>query len=165
MGGRDGGKDTRSWSEQCPGDWLRRRLCCCFALALIALAITAPIFSRKALDDLRQQLSVAELTFPNVTLTQQVANNFDGIDVGAFDTVILNSVVQYFPSVAYLVQVLEGALRCLRPGGKIFLGDLRSLPLLRAFHTSVQLHKAASSLPVSELQQLVEKEITQEKEL
>jgi len=67
--------------------------------------------------------------------------------------------------VAYLVQVLEGALRCLRPGGKIFLGDLRSLPLLRAFHTSVQLHKAASSLPVSELQQLVEKEITQEKEL
>jgi len=60
--------------------------------------------------------------------------------------VIINSVVQYFPSVEYLVKVLEQTIKQVRPEGSIFIGDVRSLPLLRAFHTSVQLYQASDTL-------------------
>jgi ubiquinone/menaquinone biosynthesis C-methylase UbiE/acyl carrier protein len=119
--------------------------------------------SKTALDALRQQLSAAQLE--NVTLTQQTADDFSGINEQAFDTIILNSVVQYFPSVDYFVRVLEGACKCLKPGGSIFLGDLRSLPLLRVLHTSVGIHTSPASLPVSELQRQAQERIAQEKEL
>ncbi len=121
--------------------------------------------SKRALDGLRQQLSGTQNELQNITLTEQTADDFTGIDPETFDTVILNSVVQYFPTVDYFVRVLEGALKCLKPGGSIFLGDLRNLPLLRALHTSVQLHTSPASLPVSELQRRVQKRIAQEKEL
>ncbi|MGW0532461.1 amino acid adenylation domain-containing protein [Streptomyces sp. NPDC003032] len=59
-----------------------------------------------------------------------------------YDTVILNSVVQYFPSVDYLLAVLERAIDALPAGGHVFLGDLRNLALLDAFHASVAAHRA-----------------------
>jgi len=118
--------------------------------------------SKTALDSLRQQLSGAH---QNVTLTEQTADDFTGINTQAFDTVILNSVVQHFPSVDYLVRVLEGALKCLKPGGSIFLGDLRSLPLLKVLHASVEVHTSPASLPVSELLQRAQKRIADEKDL
>ncbi|QEV21850.1 non-ribosomal peptide synthetase [Streptomyces alboniger] len=59
-----------------------------------------------------------------------------------YDTVILNSVVQYFPSVDYLLAVLERAIDALPLGGRVFLGDLRNLALLDAFHASVAAHRA-----------------------
>ncbi|HEX8118977.1 MAG TPA: condensation domain-containing protein, partial [Pyrinomonadaceae bacterium] len=83
----------------------------------------------------------------------------------AFDTVVLNSVIQYFPDVDYLVRVLEGAVRAVSPGGSVFVGDVRSLPLLEAFHTSILLQQAPPSLPKSQLRQRVQKQIAEEKEL
>jgi len=121
--------------------------------------------SKRALEYVRRQLSATQKEVWNVTLTEQAGDDFAGIDAAAFDTVILNSVVQYFPDIDYLMRVLEGATRCVEPGGTIFLGDLRSLPLLRLLHTSVQLHTAPSSLPVSELKRRIQKRISQEKEL
>jgi aryl carrier-like protein len=47
----------------------------------------------------------------------------------------------------------------------VFVGDVRSLPLLEAFHTSVELAKADDSLPPEELQQRVRKRIADEEEL
>ena len=58
------------------------------------------------------------------------------------DLVILNSVVQYFPDMDYLLGVLSEAVRVTRRGGHVFVGDVRSLPLLEAYHASVQLYKA-----------------------
>nr|MDT0524280.1 non-ribosomal peptide synthetase [Streptomyces sp. DSM 41633] len=50
---------------------------------------------------------------------------------------MLNSVIQYFPSAGYLLDVLAVAMRSLAPGGALFLGDVRNLSLLRAFTTGV----------------------------
>ncbi|MEN3329447.1 MAG: hypothetical protein V7638_4254 [Acidobacteriota bacterium] len=118
--------------------------------------------SKTAMDSLSQQLSGGH---DNVTLSEQTADDFTGINTQAFDTVILNSVVQYFPSVDYFVRVLEGAFKCLKPGGSIFLGDLRSLPLLSVLHASVEVHTSPAPLAVSELQRRAQKRIAEEKEL
>jgi hypothetical protein len=51
------------------------------------------------------------------------------------------------------------------PGGSIFIGDVRSLPLLEIFHTSVQLYQADDSLSINDLRQRIQQRITQEQEL
>jgi hypothetical protein len=94
-----------------------------------------------------------------------MADDFTNIESGIFDTIIVNSVIQYFPSIDYLFRVLEGAVKIIAPGGSIFIGDIRSLPLLEAFHTSVQLCLADDSLSIYELRQRIQKRIIQEQEL
>jgi ubiquinone/menaquinone biosynthesis C-methylase UbiE/acyl carrier protein len=120
-------------------------------------------FSPISLKYIQQHLANQELA--NVTLLQKMATDFEGIETAAFDAVILNSVVQYFPTIDYLVQVLEGAVKATAPGGFIFIGDVRSLPLLAAFHASVQLYQAEPSLAGEQLQQRVQMQIFQETEL
>ncbi len=121
--------------------------------------------SEAALRYLQQQLTVPGQELPQVTLSRRMADDLEGVEAEAFDTIVLNSVVQYFPSIDYLLSVLEGAMNVVKPGGSIFLGDVRSFPLLEAFHTSVELHQAPSSLPSAELQQRALKGMTQEQEL
>ncbi|MEG4032706.1 amino acid adenylation domain-containing protein [Microcoleus sp. S36b_A4] len=120
-------------------------------------------FSPISLNYIQQHLANQELA--NVTLLQKMATDFEGVETAAFDAVILNSVVQYFPTIDYLVQVLEGAVKATAPGGFIFIGDVRSLPLLAAFHASVQLYQAEPSLAGEQLQQRVKMQIFQETEL
>ncbi|MBD3560176.1 AMP-binding protein, partial [Planktothrix sp. FACHB-1355] len=120
-------------------------------------------FSSASLDYIRQHLQNQEL--PQVTLLQKMATDFEGIEAKSFDAVILNSVVQYFPNIDYLLHAIEGAIEATAPGGVIFIGDVRSLPLLQAFHASVQLHQAEPSLTREQLQQRVEMQIFQETEL
>jgi len=121
--------------------------------------------SQQALDYCKQQIAASSDGKQNVTFSQRVADDFAGLKAGSYDTVILNSVAQYFPSVDYLVRVLEGAVGVTKPGGSIFLGDLRALRLLDAFHTSVQLYHASPSLALAELRQRALKEAGREKEL
>ena len=72
-----------------------------------------------------------------VRLRVQPADVADGLPQGHFDVVVLNSVVQYFPSAGYLLDVLGVAMRLLAPGGALFIGDVRNLSLLRAFTTGM----------------------------
>jgi amino acid adenylation domain-containing protein len=120
-------------------------------------------FSSVSLNYIQQHLQTQEM--PQVKLSQQMATDFENVETAAFDAVILNSVVQYFPNIDYLISVLEGAVKATAPGGFIFIGDVRSLPLLPAFHASVQLYQAEPSLTCLELQQRVQMQIFQETEL
>lgn len=78
-----------------------------------------------ALARLRPTLAARGLT--QVELRQQAAHDLTGLPAGSFDLVVLSSVVQYFPSLAYLRRVLHGALTLLAPGGALFVGDVRDL--------------------------------------
>jgi amino acid adenylation domain-containing protein len=119
-------------------------------------------FSPVSLNYIQQHLP-QEIS--QVTLHQKMATDFKDVETAAFDTVILNSVVQYFPSIDYLIRVLKGAIEATTPGGFIFIGDVRSLPLLEAFHASVQLYQAEASLTRAQLKQRVQMQIFQETEL
>lgn len=118
-------------------------------------------FSEQSLNYIRPHLA----QLPQVTLLQKMATDFEGVEEKAFDAVILNSVVQYFPSIDYLLQVIEGAIKSLATGGFIFIGDVRSLPLLEAFHASVQLFQAESFVSREQLQQRIQLQLFQETEL
>lgn len=120
-------------------------------------------FSLVALESIQNQLQVFNL--PHVELLQRMATDFEGIAPASFDVVILNSIVQYFPSVDYLMQVLEGAIETVTDGGVLFLGDIRSLPLLKAFQTWVQFGRADAGMERTQLQQKVDRSCFEDPEL
>ncbi|NUR82675.1 MAG: amino acid adenylation domain-containing protein, partial [Nonomuraea sp.] len=98
-------------------------------------------------------------------LLQRGADDFTGLESERFDTVVLNSVVQYFADTAYLLDVVGRALAVLRPGGTLFLGDLRHLPTLGAFHTEVELARAEPGLTLGRLRARVHQRAALEQEL
>ncbi len=136
-----------------------------FRIAPHCASYVATDFSEEAITYLQRQLARREQLLSKVTLLSRPAHDFSGLPTESFDTIILNSVVQYFPSVDYLLQVIEGALQLVKPRGAIFIGDVRSLLLLEAFHTTVELHRASSTLSIEQLRQRVQKRIAQESEL
>ena len=136
-----------------------------FRLAPSCESYVGTDFSPSALDYVRQQLTAREEKLKQVALLERRADDFSEIESQSFDMVILNSVVQYFPSVEYLLQVLDGAFKAVAPGGSIFIGDVRSLTLLEAFHATVELHRADRSLPREQLQRRIRNRVAQEEEL
>ncbi|MES4905601.1 MULTISPECIES: amino acid adenylation domain-containing protein [unclassified Streptomyces] len=126
---------------------------------------TGTDISGRALDFVRTRI-VGQLTGDaEVTLLERGADDFEGLAEETFDVVLVNSVVQYFPDTAYLRDVIAQAVTRLRPGGVLFLGDLRSLPLLEAFHTEVETERAQPDTPVELLRRRIAGRVAQEQEL
>ncbi len=122
--------------------------------------------SSEAVSYISKNLQTNSQDWSQVKLANQAAvESLAALEPGSFDTAVLNSVIQYFPSMHYLVQVLKSAVEKVQPGGRIFIGDVRSLPLLAAFHTAVQLFKAPDTLPMLQLQQRIQERIAQDNEL
>ena len=119
--------------------------------------------SQTALRFLEGQLRKPAFQAYSITLESRPAHDFPPAQ--DIDVVVLNSVIQYFPDLEYLTGVLTNAVDALGARGKIFIGDVRSLPLLKTFHTSVQLFQAPDSLACRQLRLRIEKELRQEGEL
>jgi acyl-coenzyme A synthetase/AMP-(fatty) acid ligase/SAM-dependent methyltransferase/acyl carrier protein len=122
-------------------------------------------FSEQAIRYVREKLVNRDPALSHVELFHRPADRFEGVETGGFDCVILNSVVQYFPSIDYLVQVLEHALEAVADGGTIFIGDVRSLPLLEAFHASVELLRASATTSCEQLAARIQKQMAEDNEL
>ncbi|MEV2279125.1 class I SAM-dependent methyltransferase [Nocardiopsis sp. NPDC049922] len=100
-----------------------------------------------------------------VEVRHQPAHDFEGLPTGLFDTVVLNSVVQYFPDSDYLLDVLEGVLTALAPGGTILLGDIRNRRSLRCLYTAAELQGADGGTPVERIREGAEERLLREREL
>ncbi|HJR80154.1 MAG TPA: amino acid adenylation domain-containing protein [Anaerolineales bacterium] len=125
---------------------------------------TGTDFSETALNHTRQMCQQFD-HLDHVILRKQLADDFSGFEANQFDTIILNSVVQYFPDISYLERVIAGALHVLKPEGFIYIGDVRHYDLIETFHTSVQLYRANDTLTVQQLKQQIQRHQGHEKEL
>ncbi|WP_432074135.1 amino acid adenylation domain-containing protein [Streptomyces wuyuanensis] len=122
--------------------------------------------SEVVIDRVRAQLADRPELDGRVELRAQPAHVFDGLPAGYFDTVVLNSVIQYFPSADYLTDVLTRALDLVAPGGNVFVGDVRNLRLHRALRTSVELLAADSAVrDAAEVSRTVDLTLARETEL
>jgi acyl carrier protein len=121
-------------------------------------------FSPTAIARVQEGVKARGLT--NVTVRLSAADTLAAhADLVPVDVVIINSVVQYFPDVEYLVRVLEQAVSRVRPGGAVFVGDVRNLSLLEAFHASVELAQAPASMATADLRQRVRDRVQHDPEL
>ncbi|MCH2089034.1 MAG: amino acid adenylation domain-containing protein [Pseudoalteromonas sp.] len=95
----------------------------------------------------------------------------DALEVGkfeseTFDTIVLNSVAQYFPSASYFNKVLDKMLNSLQQGGSIFIGDIRNLDLSRHFAIEVEHHKSDARLfSIEEFERKIALRLHNEEEL
>ena len=136
-----------------------------FRLAPICKQYVATDFSAKAIDFVKSNLDFLPQDAAEVELFQSEASDFSQLGDRKFDTVVINSVCQYFPNLDYFLAVLEGALEHVEDGGTIFLGDLRNLALLDVFHASVALAQASGDESRADLKGRAERRMTQENEL
>jgi amino acid adenylation domain-containing protein len=136
-----------------------------FRLAPHAERYLGTDFSAVALDQVRRQVERPGSGLAHVELERRLADDWSGVEPGGYDLVVLNSVVQYFPGVDDLVRVLNRAAKAVAPGGAIFIGDVRSLPLLAAFYSTVELHQAPADRTAAELKARVRRRIEDEEEL
>lgn len=125
-------------------------------------------FSDSALALIDEQ--VKKMSMSHVSLIQSAADTLSLEDLSPeaqapFDMVIINSVIQYFPSANYLTNVLKNMVSFLKPQGQIFIGDARSLPLKNTFHTALEVAKAPTNLSISELNERIKEHHEHESEL
>ena len=120
--------------------------------------------SAVAIDHVRRT-AAALPEMSHVELFVGTATNLSAIPAGEFDLVLLNSVVQYFPSFDYLVEVVQAAAARLAPGAVLYLGDVRHQGLLHAFHADVLLARAADDAPLSGLSAELTRRLDEEQEL
>ncbi|MBC8126445.1 MAG: amino acid adenylation domain-containing protein, partial [Gloeobacteraceae cyanobacterium ES-bin-144] len=102
---------------------------------------------------------------PQVKLFHRPADDFSEIPDAHFDTVIINSVAQYFLDAEYLARVIGGALRILKPGGRIFLGDIQGNAILATHHAMALREHASSDIKAGELRKKIAQRLAQESEL
>lgn len=121
--------------------------------------------SQEALRLLSQQIEKGRQALPEIKLATRAADDFSDLPSDFFDVIVINEVTQYLPGANYLRRVIEGASSVVRPGGSIFVGGVRSLPLLEAFHASVQLIQAPASQTIGQFRHQVHQRVLQEKEL
>ncbi|WP_139836915.1 non-ribosomal peptide synthetase, partial [Mycobacterium szulgai] len=100
-----------------------------------------------------------------VHLRAQPAHLADELPRGYFDVVVFNSVIQYFPSAGYLLEVLATAVQLLAAGGALYLGDVRNLGLQPTLSTAVICAQAHPEDTVAVVKQRIQRHVLAEQEL
>jgi acyl carrier protein len=113
---------------------------------------------------IHSQLEPQGLT--DVSLEQLAADALSQLAApGPFDLIVVNSVIQYFPDAEYLARVLRAAYERLAPGGAIFVGDVRSLQHLEAFHIAIEMARSDASSTIADLKARLKRRAAEEGEL
>ncbi|WP_197515527.1 non-ribosomal peptide synthetase, partial [Mycobacterium sp. E1747] len=121
--------------------------------------------SAAATDYLARSMERLELPWRDrVRLLTRPAHVTEGLPLGFFDTVILNSVVQYFPNAGYLSDLIDSLMELLCPGGSLFIGDVRNHSLQGAFQTAVALARSDKT-DTAELRHRIQRALISEAEL
>ncbi|MFF8911481.1 amino acid adenylation domain-containing protein [Streptomyces olivaceoviridis] len=100
-----------------------------------------------------------------VRLTARPAHDLTGLPRGHFDVVVLNSVVQYFPSGRYLADVVRGCLDLLTVDGAVFVGDVRDLRLRHRLETAVARWSLGDHASESEVRHATQQALLTDEEL
>ncbi|WP_340620435.1 amino acid adenylation domain-containing protein [Xenorhabdus siamensis] len=126
--------------------------------SVVATDISAEVLNR-------HQHILQQRGWSHVQLRRGDALNLGTLHAGEFDTVVINSVVQYFPNVQYLEKVLEQLMPAVTAGGKILLGDIRNLDLLIAHATAIeQSHLNGQRIQVGVLANRIQRRLQKEPE-
>ena len=132
-----------------------------FALAKDCESYVGADISQSALSHVQKYVNQDSKLASKVRLYNCPAHELPELEPESFDTIILNSVVQYFPSGEYLESVIKKLITLLTPNGSIFIGDVRSLLLLENFHQKL-LKSMRSQKPN---QQQIKRSVRTEEEL
>ncbi|MCW3106371.1 MAG: Nonribosomal peptide synthetase, partial [Segetibacter sp.] len=81
------------------------------------------------------------------------------------DTIVLNSIVQYFPGEDYMNEVIDKSIHILKGRGCIIIGDVRDNRQVELFKGRLHINKLQESVSVKELKWKMEQDALRETEL
>jgi len=121
--------------------------------------------SRSGINALSREIAKEKDRYPQTKLLVAPAHEIPlSIDEN-IDTIVINSVIQYFPGEDYLTEVIAKSLALLNGNGKLIISDIRDLRLLKLFKTYLSLSKVSSVIDKKEFLYLVGQELLKEEEL
>lgn len=120
-------------------------------------------FSNAVLERLDERIQ--KLGILNTHLICRKANQFFPQDERSVDTVIINSVSQYFPNTQYFLEVLTGAIHALVDGGNLFIGDIRAKCMLELQTLSIMAYQNDPQTQLLDIRQKLANRISAEEEL
>ncbi len=116
--------------------------------------------SQVAIEMLKQDFA----DFEHIDFLQQAADNLSSVANNYYNKFIINSVAQYFPNINYFVKVFSGISEIGKANSTVFIGDLRSLPLLEDFYYDIEATSPQCN-GKSSIDESVKKRISDEHEL
>ncbi len=121
--------------------------------------------SEVSVERIRRHVAQHSTQFPLTHLRACGAHEVKADEMEKTDTVIINSVIQYFPGEDYLTRIIADNIDRLEGDGRMILGDVRDYRLLYAFKARLALTKLQERAAVAEFQWLVDQEMMKEEEL
>ena len=101
----------------------------------------------------------------NINLYTSEANKIHTLGLATnYDTIILNSVAQYFPDIFYLTETLIGALALIEKG-YIFIGDLKNNDLLDTLYNDIEFQNASPNINLETILSQAQQKISKQLEL
>jgi amino acid adenylation domain-containing protein len=122
-------------------------------------------FAELGIQEIERQLASDRYQLPHARAAVREAVDFTGVAPRSLDTVIINSVIQYFPDAPYLLRVLRNAVTALRSGGCMYLGDVQSYAHLYTHHANDQLERSGPGTQLEALRRLTDTRVLNEDEL
>ena len=121
--------------------------------------------SQESINYLNKIVDSEKGKYSNIELFLKGADEIQDIDVKDVDMIIINSVVQYFPNLQYLEEVLADSIEIIGKSGFIIIGDVRNYDLMEDFFRSTELYNLEDENSLDELNKRIKIGIKNEKEL
>ena len=122
-------------------------------------------FSRSSIDQIQNRISKGHRNYGATELQVGAAHEILLKEDQPVDTVILNSIVQYFPGEEYMNNVIDKSIAILKGKGRIIIGDVRDKRLLKLFSSRLQLQTDSKTQSKKEFEWRVDYEVLKENEL
>ncbi|MBA2761541.1 MAG: amino acid adenylation domain-containing protein, partial [Segetibacter sp.] len=122
-------------------------------------------FSKSSINLITQRIKKKLRDYGPTELQVCAAHEVSLKDEEQVDTVILNSIVQYFPGEDYMTDVIGKSISFLKGKGRIIIGDVRDNRSLELFKGRLHLNKMQQSTNVKEFKWAVEQDALKEEEL
>lgn len=122
-------------------------------------------FSRSSMSQISDRIEQNPGVYGATQLQVCAAHEVSLQESEKVDMVILNSIVQYFPSEEYMTGVVAKSISFLKGSGRIIVGDVRDNRLLELFKGRLLIKKLQESVNVKEFKWAIEQDIAKEEEL
>lgn len=126
---------------------------------------TGTDFCASSIRGLQQKVNENEKQYCKTRFSVCAAHEISCGNDETFDTIILNSVAQYFSGEKYLLDVLDRAVEMLKGKGRIIIGDVRDNRLQKLFKSKLLLSKLQESTSIKEFEWIRDLETANEEEL
>ncbi len=122
-------------------------------------------FSNSCINQITQRIKKGRRDYGPTRLKVCAAHEISLEAEEQVDTIIMNSIVQYFPGEEYMNEVMGKCLSILKNSGRIIIGDVRDNRLLELFKGRLQIQNMAHSVNIREFKWAVEQAVLKEEEL